>query len=64
MNAREFKEVADFLMEKSTAGAFEEGAYRTSISRLYYYIFLEIRDTILFSDRSGYPLLLKHVKLS
>jgi len=54
MNAREFKEVAEFLMEKSTAGAFEEGAYRTSISRLYYYIFLEIRDTLLFSDpRTG-----------
>ena len=50
MNAREFKEVAEFLMKKSTAGAFKEGAYRTSISRLYYYIFLEIRDTILFSD--------------
>ena len=54
MNAGEFKEVAEFLMKKSTAGAFKEGAYRTSISRLYYYIFLEIRDTILFSDaRTG-----------
>jgi len=50
MNVREFKEVAEFLMKAPTVGTFKEGAYRTSISRLYYYIFLEIRDTILFSD--------------
>lgn len=50
MNAREFRDVAGFLMNSSDAKPFEEGVYRTSISRLYYYIFLELRDTILFSD--------------
>ena len=50
MNAREFRDVAEFLMKSSDVELFEEGVYRTSISRLYYYIFLELRDTILFSD--------------
>ena len=50
MNAKEFRDVAEFLMKSSDVKLFEEGVYRTSISRLYYYIFLELRDTILLSD--------------
>lgn len=50
MNAKEFRDVAEFLMKSSDVKLFKEGVYRTSISRLYYYIFLELRDTILLSD--------------
>jgi len=47
MRAQEFKDVANYLKDLNNVG-FQEGKERTAISRFYYYIFLRIRNEIIF----------------
>lgn len=47
MKAREFRDVAEYLSTLSSV-SFLEGKERTAISRFYYYVFLRIRNEIIF----------------
>ncbi|WP_175059471.1 hypothetical protein [Thermococcus sp. 2319x1] len=48
MKAQEFKDVANYLRSLNNV-EFQEGKERTAISRFYYYIFLRLRNEIIFN---------------
>jgi len=49
MKVDEFYELAEFLYKNPPQG-IEEGAYRSAISRYYYFAFLRLRDNIVKHD--------------
>ena len=49
MNVEEFYQLAEYLHE-TPPEQMKEGAYRSAISRYYYYIFLKLRDEIIQKD--------------
>ncbi len=49
MNVEEFYTLAEFLRQNPPKNAVE-GAYRSAISRYYYFVFLKLRDNIVKED--------------